>query len=74
MTSIRDEHKGAIKGPARVTPLGFFSSRPNLDPPYPLTRRRVCPLPLWFRGGGDTLACRRGEGETLWFSGFICNL
>ncbi len=27
---------------------GFFSSRPNWDPP----RRRMCPLPLWFRGRG----------------------
>ncbi len=29
----------------------------------PLTRKRVCPLPLWFRGGGDTLACGRGGGR-----------
>ncbi len=41
--------------------LGFFSSRPNWDPPPPHPqphRRRVCPLPLWA-GGTPSLA---GEG------------
>jgi hypothetical protein len=39
---------------------GFFSSRPNRDPPppKPLTRRQVC-APLLFRGGTHSLA---GEG------------
>jgi hypothetical protein len=36
---------------------GLFSSRPNWD----LTRRRLCSLPLWFRGE-DTLARGRGGG------------
>jgi hypothetical protein len=32
--------------------LGFFSNRPNWDPPSITSspRRRVCSLPLWFRG------------------------
>ncbi len=40
--------------------LGFFASRPNWDPPYPLTRRRVC-TPLWFREGTHSLV-RVGMG------------
>jgi hypothetical protein len=61
--------------------LGFFSSRPNWDPPLPRPQSSVSP---WFVG--DTLACGRGRGVhssdegtdnvvleiyicTLWFSG-----
>ncbi len=58
--------------------LGFFSSRPNWDPP-PLNRRWVCPP---FSTRGDTLAYRRGgglgpntRGQTLWYSRYIsCTL
>jgi hypothetical protein len=32
----------------------LFSSRPNWDP-HPLTRRRECVPPLWFRGQGHSL-------------------
>ena len=39
--------------------LGFFSSRPNWDSP---THRRVCPLPLWFRGWEYTRWWERGWG------------
>ncbi len=54
---------------------------PELGLPQPLTRRRVCPPPLWFRGR-DTLACGRGDGgvsirtrgQTLWYSRYICFL
>ena len=60
--------------------LGFFSNRQTWDPPNPLTRRWICPLPLYFRGG-DTLACGRGggglnsdQGQTLWYSRYVCAL
>ncbi len=52
--------------------LGFFSSRPNLDPP---PHPQASASPLWFRGR-DTLACGRGgghgevpirKGQTLWY-------
>ncbi len=42
--------------------LGFFSSRPNWEPLPPHPQASVSP-PLWFRGGGGTLACGRGGGE-----------
>ncbi len=45
---------------------GFFSSRPKWDPPpplHPLTRWRVCPLPLRFRGGGHSRLRERGWGS-----------
>jgi hypothetical protein len=59
--------------------LCFFSSRPNWDPPP--TLRRMCSLPLLFRGGGRyTLARGRGgggpnsdRGKTLWYS-VLCDL
>ncbi len=42
--------------------LGFFSSRPNWDPPLPHTQASVFPPPpLWLRRKG-TLACGRGGG------------
>ncbi len=31
-------------------------------PPFLLTRRRVCPLPPWFRGLENTLARGKGGG------------
>jgi hypothetical protein len=40
--------------------LGFFSSRPNWDP-HPITRRRVCSLPL-VQGGGAQLMGGKGVG------------
>jgi hypothetical protein len=42
--------------------LGFFSSRPNWDPPPPHPQANVSPPPLvpGGGGGGNTLACRRG--------------
>ncbi len=50
---------------------GFFSNRPNWDS---LTRRRVCPLPLWFwrgplasgRGGGVSQFRRETDTGTLY--------
>ncbi len=36
---------------AQSTVLGFFSSRPNWDPPAPQPQESVSPL-LWFGGGG----------------------
>ncbi len=41
--------------------LGFFSSRPNWDPPNSSTAGE-CVTPSLFRGGGGTLACGRGGG------------
>ncbi len=62
------------------------NSRPNWDP-HPLTRRRVCPLPLWLRGGGEvhSLAGEGGGGVEfgrgaghLWYcyrySRYLCTL
>jgi hypothetical protein len=51
--------------------LGFFSSRPNWNPPLPHPQASVFP-PLWFRGEGtDSLAGEvvggyqfRGGGQT----------
>ncbi len=37
----------------------LFLQSSELGPPQSLTLRRVCPLPLWFRGG-DTTANGRG--------------
>ncbi len=54
--------------------LGFFSSRPNWDPPLPHTQKSVYPPPFGS-GGGGTLACGWGgggggpiqaRGQTLW--------
>ncbi len=42
--------------------LGFYSSRPNRDPP---TRRRAFPLPLWFRWGTHLLAKEGVGGSQL---------
>jgi hypothetical protein len=39
--------------------LGFFSSRPNWDPPTPSPAGECVPL---FGSGGDTLACGKGGG------------
>jgi hypothetical protein len=58
--------------------LGFFSSRPNWDSPmHSLTRRRVFPPSLWFRGRDTRL--RESEwgvpiqtrGQTLWYTLYI---
>jgi hypothetical protein len=45
--------------------LGFFSSRPNWDPPTPLTRKRVCaPLPHFgSEGEGHTRLREMGWGS-----------
>ncbi len=32
----------------------LFLQSSELGLPHPLTRRRVCLIPLWFGGGGDT--------------------
>jgi hypothetical protein len=58
--------------------LGFFSSRPNWDPPPP-PHPQASVSHFWFRGGGNTLACGRGgggfpirtRGQTLWCSRYI---
>ncbi len=63
---------------------GFFSGRPNWDPP-PLTTSRVWrrPLPLWLRGEGNIRLVESGceggvpirtRGKTLWYSRYICTL
>ncbi len=63
--------------------LGFFSNHPNRDTPlsHPLTRRRVCPPPLWFTGGKHSLAVEGGRGvpirtrgQILWYFRYICTL
>jgi hypothetical protein len=40
---------------------GFFSS-PELGPPHPLNRRRVCPPPFGSGRGTHSLACEGVEG------------
>jgi hypothetical protein len=45
--------------------LGFFSCRPNWDPPPSLNRRRVCPLRV------PPLAFGSGRGTTEYI--FLCN-
>ncbi len=55
--------------------LSIFSRLSELRLPQLLTRRRVSPTPLWFRGRG-TLTCGRGvggvpsptRGHTQWYS------
>jgi hypothetical protein len=62
--------------------LSFFSCRCNWDSPmHPLTRRRVCPPPLWFRGERALSLGRGGvgvpiqtRGDTQWNSIYICTL
>ncbi len=59
-----------------------FSPVVRIGTHQPLTRRRVCPTV--FFGGGDTLACGRGDGtgipirtrrQSLWFSRYtVCTL
>jgi hypothetical protein len=48
--------------------LSFFSSRRNWN--SPLTRRRVCPPPLWYWGGGGAHSLAgvpiSTRGHTLW--------
>ncbi len=59
--------------------LGFFSSRPNWDPPTPSPTGVVSPPLFWFRGGWDKLACREGvgvvpiqtRGQMLWHTRYI---
>ncbi len=53
----------------------LFLQSSELGLPQPLTRRRVCASPLWFRGEGRTRWRERGwespnsdEGHTLWHS------
>jgi hypothetical protein len=57
--------------------LGFFSSRPNGDPPTPSTAGECVPLPLI--PGGNTIPRERGggvpirtRGQTLWYSRYLC--
>ncbi len=57
--------------------LSFFSSRRNWDSPAPSPALEV--PPLWFRGGGATLACGRGgggpiptRGPTLFYQCILC--
>jgi hypothetical protein len=63
----------------------LFLRSSALGPPNPLTRRRMCPLPLWFRGEGLTRWGERGaggvsirtRGQTLWYSRYcilLCTL
>ncbi len=54
----------------------FLQSSESGPPPHPL--RRVCPLPLWFRGGGIHSLAGEGQGvpiqtrgQTLWYSRYI---
>jgi hypothetical protein len=67
--------------------LGFFSSRPNWNPPPPHPQASVSPPPFGSGGGGwggagDTLPCRRRgggvpirtRGQILWYSMYICTL
>jgi hypothetical protein len=58
--------------------LGFFSSRPNWDPPPPYPQGIVFPL-LWYRKGGThSLAGERGgvpipmREQALWYSRYTC--
>ncbi len=58
--------------------LGFFSSRPNWDPPPPHQQVSVSPPPLI--PGGDTLACGKAGGggpirtigQPLWYITVQC--
>ncbi len=56
------------------TELSLQSSKLGL--PHSLTRRRVCPLSLWFQWEGS-FACWRGgvpittRGQTLWYSRYM---
>ncbi len=60
--------------------LGFFSSRPNCEPPSPSPAGECVPF-LWFHEG-YTLAYGRGDGgapiwtrgQTLWYYEYICTL
>ncbi len=45
--------------------LGFFSNRPNWDPPPPQPQESVSP-PLWFRGEGVTCLRVRGSLVCVW--------
>ncbi len=54
--------------------LGFFSNRPNWDPPPPHPQASESPS---LFPGEDTLACGvliRTRGQTLWYSRYICTL
>ncbi len=55
---------GGLRAQSRQSARIFLQSS-ELGTPHPLTRRRVCPPPPYFVpwGGGDTLACGRGDGE-----------
>jgi hypothetical protein len=53
----------------------LFLQSSGLGPSQPLTRKRVCPLALWLRGGTHSLAGEgvgevpiRTRGPTLWYS------
>jgi hypothetical protein len=55
----------------------FLQSSSELGLPPPLTRRRMCTPPLWFRGaqslGGEGVGVPiRTRGQTLWHSRYIC--
>jgi hypothetical protein len=47
----------------RLQSAKLFLQSSELGLPHPLTRRRVCPPPPWFWGGGHTRFRERGVGS-----------